>query len=508
MAIIGSIIKAGIAIRKEIISDIENPLATQKEQLQNLLQQAKSTAFGIYYGFEKIRAADDIIATFQQKIPIHDYEKIHDRWWKQQQTEDNITWPGQPDYFALSASTTGTESKRIPVTDDMLASIRSVGIEQFTSLTDYDLPADFFERDMLMLGSSTDLQEHQSHLEGEISGININNLPDWFKGFYKPGLDIAAIADWDERVEAIAKKAPEWDVVSLSGIPSWIQLMLRRVIEYHGVNTIHDIWPHLQIYTTGGVAFEPYRNSFEELLARPIHILDTYLASEGFFAFTARPDTMNMRLAINHQIFYEFIPFDERGFDDFGNLLENPLVFTIDEIEEDQDYALIISTPAGAWRYMIGDTIKFVDKDKMEIVITGRTKFWLNVAGSQLAEDKMNEAIKQLSEVLDVKIEEFSVSAMEVGEGKYKHQWILGSDDTFSEAEATEKLDDILKEINKAYRMARKKALQSVEVVIVDKATFYGWIEKDKKKGGQIKTPKVLSEERMENFLEFVSAKG
>ncbi len=505
MAIIGNVIKAGIAIREEFKSISENPLETQRKQLKSLLERAKSTAFGIYYGFSGILKSKDIVAEFRRKVPIHTYEKIYERWWQQQQDEPDITWPGKPDYFALSASTTGKESKRIPVTHDMLESIRSVGMEQFTSLTHFDLPADFFERDVLFLGSSTELTEHKGHLEGEISGISTNNLPDWFKGFYKPGLEIGAIPDWDERIEEIARKAPEWDVGGMSGIPSWIQIMLRRIIAYHDVKTIHDIWPNLQVYTSGGVAFEPYRESFEELLAKPIHILDTYLASEGFFAFTARPDTMHMRLAIRNDIFYEFIPFDERGFDDFGGLLDDPEIFTIDQIEEEQVYAMIVSTPAGAWRYMIGDTIKFVDRERLEIVLTGRTRFWLNVAGSQLSEDKMNDAIQELSDALAVKINEFSVSAMSLGEGKYRHQWIVGSDDEFSDPEAAEKLDEILKDINKAYGMARQRALKDIKVKRISKDIFYSWLEKDKQKGGQTKTPKVMPEEQMEDFLAFVN---
>lgn len=504
MAIIGNIIKAGIAIRQEFKASFDNTLETQRKQLQRLLNEAKSTAFGTYYGFKNILESENPIKTFQQKVPVHDYEKMHARWWLQQQTEENITWPGKPDYFALSASTTGEESKRIPVTEAMLDSIRSVGIEQFTSLTNFDLPPEFFERDLLMLSSTSDLKKHKDHLEGEISGITVQNFPDWFKGFYKPGLDIAAISDWDERVEEIARQAPNWDIAGMSGIPSWIQLMLRRIIEYHKVNNIHDVWPNLQVYASGGVAFEPYRKSFDELMAKPIHVLDTYLASEGFFAYTARPGTLSMRLAINHDIFYEFIPFDERGFDDLGNLLEDPLALTIDQVEKDQTYAMIVSTPAGAWRYMIGDTVKFTDKERLEIELTGRTKFWLNVAGSQLAEDKMNAAIKELSEYLNVKIEEFSVSAMSVGDGKYMHQWVLGSDKPFPESKAAAQLDTIIKRINKAYAMARTKALQSMEVKQISKDTFYSWLEKDKKKGGQTKTPKVLPEERMSAFLDFI----
>jgi len=502
MTIIGNFVKSAITVRKEFQSWNDTPpVEVQRKQLKNLLERASGTAFGIYYGFDNILQAEDFVAAFQQKVPLHEYEQMHDRWWRQQQIEENITWPGKPDYFALSASTTGDESKRIPVTKDMLQSIRSVGFQQFVSLSNFDLPADFFEKDMLMLGSSAQLKRRKDHLEGEISGISANNLPGWFDNFYKPGLEIASIPKWDDRVLAIAKKAPEWDVGGISGIPSWMQLMLREVIDYHNLDSIHDIWPNLQVFTTGGVAFDPYRNSFEEIFAKPVHILDTYLASEGFIAFTARPGTMNMRLAVDANVFYEFVPFDKRGFDKLGNLRQQPEVLTLEQVEEGQDYALLLSSPAGAWRYMIGDTIKFTDLERLEIKITGRTKFWLNVTSEQLAEDKMNEAIEELSDQLGAKIDEFTVSALEIGDGVYKHQWILGSNDDFAESDAKSQLDKILQRKNKAYRVARSKALKEMEVKRISKDRFYEWLAADQGKGGQLKTPKVLEADRMRSFL-------
>lgn len=504
MAFFGSLVKSALDLSAQFHSIPSEAKPTQEEQLRDLLKKARDTAFGKYYNFAGLLKEDDLIKAYQQRVPLHTYEAIHKRWWKQQQDYPDITWPGQPGFFALSSGTTGKKSKRIPVTDDMLAVFRAVGQSQIASLANFDLPSEIFEKDILMLSSSADLKPRKHHLEGEISGINSHNIPGWFDGFYKPGREIAQINEWDERVMAIAKAAPEWDVVALAGIPSWIRMMLLKIIEVNNLDTIHDLWPNLQLYATGGVAYEPHRKSFEPLLARPLTIMDTYLASEGFFAFTARPNTMQMRLAIEHGIFYEFIPFDERGFDETGQLLDSPAVLHLGQVEVGQDYALVISSPAGAWRYLIGDTIKFTDLDVYEMGISGRTKYFLNVVGSQLSEEKLNKAVKDLSEQVVVDINEFAVAAVRNEAGEYEHQWVLGTSGNLAPDDAATQLDELLQKANKNYKVARQKALQGVKAVAVPSDRIYAWLETRKKKGGQIKVPKVMKEKMMLSLLDFL----
>lgn len=504
MSIIGNVIKTAIEIKSTLTPEVKDAYEAQQAQLLQLLSKASSTSFGLFYNFDEILKSENPIETFQKNVPIHDYDLMHNDWWHQQQDKPNITWPGQPKYFALSSGTTGKESKRIPVTDEMLACFRSVGIAQVESLAKFDFPADFFEKDVLMLSSSADLERHKNHLEGEISGINTSNLPSWFNGFYKPGLEIASIADWDERVAAIAQAAPEWDIVAIAGIPSWVQMMLEQVIATHKLQNIHEIWPNLRVYASGGVAFEPYRESLERLLGHPLIYMDTYLASEGFFAFTARPDTLNMKLALRHGIFFEFIPFDERGFDETGTLLEEPQVLSIEEVELDQDYALLVSTPAGAWRYMIGDTVKFTDLESYEIRISGRTKYFLNVVGSQLSEEKINAAVQELARNWHTDINEFAVAAVKNAEGDYIHQWVLGTNAGIDPATAAPQLDEILQNLNKNYQVARNKALKGVRVLTIPSQKLYDWLALRKKKGGQIKLPKVMKTEMMEDLLDFL----
>ena len=507
MPVIGSLIKGLISLRDKVVSEPE-PVDAQEEVLRGLLEKAKSTAFGKHYNFEELLKAPNIRKAFSERIPFFDYNKINEEWWrKMHEGEEDVTWPGKPPYFALSSGTTGKTSKRIPVTEDMVEAIRQTGIKQVGALANFDLPADFFEREIMMLGSSTDLDKKEDHEEGEISGISASNIPFWFRNFYKPGSDIAQIEDWDERVLEIAKKAKEWDIGAITGIPSWTELMIKKVIEYHNVKTIHDIWPNLKVYSTGGVAFEPYEKSFNELLEHPVVVIDTYLASEGFMAFQSRPETMSMKLVLDNGIYFEFVPFKAEYINEDGSLKPDSPVIPLEEVKAEEDYVLVISTVSGAWRYIIGDTIKFTDVERHEIRITGRTKFFLNVVGSQLSVNKMNDAVKELEQKFKVNIPEYTISAIKK-DGEFIHKWYLGIEGEANENELADALDITLKEANKNYKVARSKALKGVEVVAVSPDVFYEWNAKNKKKGGQVKMEKVMKEEKFAEWEKFVREQG
>lgn len=507
MPIFGTLVKGGIKLNQALSFDNEKPAEQQEKQLRQLLKKAKDTAFGKYYGFVEMLKSDDVIKAFQNEVPIFDYHQMHEAWWHKQQEHSDITWPGKPNFFALSSGTTGKSSKRIPITDEFLQSMKDVGASLIKCIPDFDFPEELFESEILMLSSSANLSKNENgHLEGEISGINVSNFPGWYDVFYRPGKEIASITDWDERVQRIAEEAPNWNIGAIAGIPSWVLLMLQKVIEHNGLKNIHEIWPNLTVYASGGVAFETYREDFEAISGEPITIIDTYLASEGFFSYTSKPDTMDMRLALEHGYFYEFIPFDERGVDEHGVLLDNPKVLTVSEVEVDQEYVLIVSTCAGAWRYQIGDVVKFTSLNPHQIKITGRTKFFLNVVGSQLSEEKMDEAILEVSKALGITVNEYSVAAMKNEDGEYIHQWVVVSENEIDESSFAERLDEALKEVNKNYGVARNKALKGVRVSRIEKETYHDFLAKGKKKGGQVKTPKVMNEERMKGFLEFVQS--
>lgn len=510
MAIIGSLIKGVIDVSQNITSQKDH-IDNQNEVLEDLLKKAKDTAFGKYFGFEKILETEDTPRAFQENVPYFDYNEMHQTWWKQVHNGlPDITWPGRPSYYALSSGTTGKSSKRIPVTDAMMDSIQQAGLKQISAISNFDMPTDFFEKEIMMLGSSTNLHKRKDQLkEGEISGISASKIPFWFRGYYKPGEEIAKIDDWDERVEHIAKNAKDWDIGALSGIPSWMELMLKEVIAYHKAETIHDVWPNLKAFTSGGVAFQPYEKSFKALLGKPVTVIDTYLASEGFIAFQNRPGTTAMQLVTDNGIYFEFVPFEPEYIKEDGSLSQDAPVKTLAEVEADTDYVLLISTVSGAWRYLIGDTIAFTDVDRAEIKITGRTKFFMNVVGSQLSVNKMNDAIRELEEKFDVHLPEFTLSAIKK-DGEFCHKWYLGTekDLSVSDEKLAEALDESLKNANKNYKVARSKALKGVEVKTIPITVFYDWSGANKKKGGQVKMEKVMGEDKFADFEEFVGKRS
>jgi len=502
MTVIGEIIKRAIHL-KDALTFNTDPAKEQLRVLFQLLDHAKLTAFGKKYEFSEVLAHHDIIEAFQQRVPIYDYNKLYEEWWHYLlEGHQNVTWPGGQQYFALSSGTT-SNSKYIPVTDDMLEAIRKSGIQQVLSLKNFNLPAEFFEKQILMLGSSTNLEQKDDHQEGEISGISAGNIPFWFKRFYKPGNEIASIENWDQKIELIARNAPQWDIGSITGIPSWTELMLKEVIAFNKVRTIHEIWPNLRVYTSGGVAFEPYRKGFEKLLDVPLVYIDTYLASEGYLATQKRPDA-GMALIVDNGIFFEFVPFDEKNVDADGSVKQDAEVLTFSDVKEGENYILLVSTVAGAWRYMIGDTIMFTDKEKAEIKITGRTKHYLNVVGEQLSVYQMNEAMQLLEKKFNLAIKEFTVAAL-VDADTYKNRWLIGAEVTAVDAvEIADYLDGQLCSLNKNYHVARNKALKSVEVKIIPIDHFYQWSEQTKKRGGQVKIPRVMKQDdflAFENFL-------
>ncbi|WP_128545489.1 GH3 family domain-containing protein [Larkinella soli] len=502
MAVIGEFIRKAIDVYGSITSE-PDPVKAQADVLWNLLNKAKGTAFGRKYNFGRILESDHFVRAFQQEVPTHDYDKMFNDWWHYLlEGHQNVTWPGGQRYFALSSGTT-SNSKSIPVTDDMLDSIRRSGMQQVMSLKNFDLPADFFTKQIMMLGSSVSLIQKDDHEEGEISGISAANLPTWFRSFYKPGIEIASIKDWDEKVRRIAQEAPKWDIGSLSGIPSWVEMMLEEVIRYNRVQTIHDLWPNLQVYTTGGVAFEPYRKSLEKLFARPLIYLDTYLASEGYMATQKRPGTSSMALILDNGIFFEFVPFTDENMDEDGRVRPSARVLTLEEAEENTDYVLLISTVSGTWRYMIGDTVMITDKQRSEIRITGRTKHFLNVVGEQLSVHQMNKAMQKMQKQFDLEIREFVVASIRK-DGQHINRWYIGADKEVDHQRFAEALDAELCEANKNYKVARSRALKAVEAEVIPVEQFYRWSEEFKKLGGQTKIPRVMKEEDFQEFEQYI----
>jgi hypothetical protein len=379
-------------------------------------------------------------------------------------------------------------------------------IRHLLTLANYNnVPKRALSKGWLLLGGSTQLQKSATYFAGDLSGIQAKNLPVWFQSFYKPGKKIAQEKDWAKKLEEIVESAPGWDIAIVVGVPAWIQLCMEKIIERYKVKNIHEIWPNLSFYVHGGVAMEPYKRGFKKLLGKPITYIETYLASEGFLAYQSRQDAKGLKLALNNNIFFEFVPFDDENFDSEGNMVKNPEALMIHEVEEGKDYAILISTNAGSWRYLIGDTVRFVDIEKNEIIITGRTKHFLSLVGEHLSVDNMNKAIELVSEELKISIPEFTVAGIPYG-SFFAHQWYIATDDKVNKAELKRRIDEKLKELNDDYDVERKHALKEVFVEVLAEETFMDFMKIKGKLGGQHKFPRVLKGKTLEDWNKFLSS--
>jgi hypothetical protein len=278
---------------------------------------------------------------------------------------------------------------------------------------------------------------------------------------------------------------------------------MEKIIERYKVKTIHDIWPNLAFFVHGGVAFEPYRNGFEKLLAKPLIYIETYLASEGFIAYQDRQHAKGMRLVTSEHIFHEFIPFDEKNFDSDGNIIEKPEVLMLHEVEEGKDYALLLSTSAGTWRYLIGDTVRFVNKERAEIIITGRTKHFLSLVGEHLSVDNMNQAVRKVSEEMAISIPEFTVAGIPYN-NFFAHHWYVACDDVVDKEGLLKKIDEKLKELNDDYAVERTSALKEVFLDVLSEQQFMEFMRLKGKIGGQHKFPRVLKGKMLEDWQKFL----
>ncbi len=483
-----------------------SPKKQQLKVLEKLLKKARFTEFGQKFLFDEILLSRHAGKTFQKLVPTYDYDTIFKEWWHRAlEGRTDVCWPGTIKFFALSSGTSGASSKYIPITKELLRANTLTSIRQLISLASYNnVPKKYVGKGWLMLGGSTHLQKEATYYAGDLSGIQAKNIPFWFQGMYKPGKKIAKETDWSKKLEEIVEKAPEWDISFLVGVPAWVQLCVEKVMARYQLNNIHEMWPNLAFYVHGGVALEPYKKGFNKLLGKPITYIETYLASEGFLAFQNRQDAKGMKLALNNNIFFEFVPFTQENFDNEGNMVANPQALMIHEVEENKNYALLISTNAGTWRYLIGDTIQFVDIERSEIIITGRTKHFLSLVGEHLSVDNMNKAIQLVSEELNIDIGEFTVAGVPFG-NFFAHHWYIATDDEIDKEVLKKAIDEKLKELNDDYEVERKHALKEIIITVLSERTFMEFMKSKGKIGGQHKFPRVLKGTILDDWEVFVN---
>ncbi|MBA3828540.1 MAG: GH3 auxin-responsive promoter family protein [Taibaiella sp.] len=507
MALLGNIIARSLKIRKQFTPPVATPQVYQRHTLRQLLERSQYTAFGKQYGFADMLGQDlDPVKSFRKNVPVHTYDNMHSEWWYRCQLgEENVTWPGKVKYFALSSGTSESASKHIPVTQDMIKSIKKVGFKQLYSLANYKIPKGAFGKGILMLGGTTSLFEKGEYYEGDMSGISAKNMPRWVSNLlYKPGQKISKRPKWEDRIKLIVRKARQWDVGTVCGVPAWVQIVLEEVVRYHKVKNIHEIWPNLGIYIHGGVAFEPYKESFKRLLGKPITYIETYMASEGSFGFQARPGG-GIKLVLNAGIFFEFIPFTAENFDEDGNARKNPKSVLVHEVKEGVEYAVMLSTCSGAWRYIIGDVVRFTNAAEYEIAIVGRTKQFLSMCGEHLSVDNMNKAIDTVAKKLKITIREFTVTGCK-HENLFAHHWYIGCDDGCTNAaEIKTLLDETICEINDDYAVERTSALKEIFVQILPSNVFYDYMRSRGKEGGMNKFPRVLKGTQLKEWESYLS---
>ena len=476
----------------------------QETTLKKMLYTARNTEYGRKYGFDDILIAKDPVEEYRRRVPLVTYSQMHDLWLREYNGEENVTWPGHSSYFALSSGTTEGASKYIPVSNNQLKALIRASRRQMLAIALTDIPKDFLAKDYLVLGGSTDLNFNGVSYSGDLSGIATVHIPNWFERFSRPGPEISVIRDWEEKVNRIVEEAPKWDIVMIAGAPSWMRLLIERIIKRYQVSNIHEIWPNLSIYCWGAVALTPYKQALDAMMGKPIIYMEAYLASEAFIANQTRPDADGMRLIFRNNTYFEFVPFNEDNFDGDSNLKATAKAVGLEDVVENVDYAIIITTAAGAWRYLIGDTIRFTNVDACEIKITGRTKQFLSITGEHLSVDNMIEGLQRTAADFNTDFTEFTVKGLKDGNA-FAHHWYLANHNMHLDAEEVRrKLDFHLRALNDDYDTERNHVLTGMYLQILPEDVYLSFLEKHLKLGGQSKFPRVLSDSMYQLWVEHV----
>lgn len=505
MAVLGRIVKKTTELGTKRRSNKPPTFKDQVKTLAKLLKFAQDTEFGKHYGFEKFIHDEAFIEAFQQAVPFSDYDSMYKRWLhKAIDGASNVSWPGKIKYFALSSGTTGSPSKRIPVTKQMIRSFQLNSIKQFAATSRMDLQDVFYQKSFLVVGGSSKLEKIGDRVEGDLSGILKKHTSVVLQPLTKPDAKTAAIKDWSKKMERMVELAPEWDISTIAGSPTWCVMLMEKIIKHHKVNTIHDVWPNLELYLFGGVYIEPYMDRFEKVCGKKVHLLNTYLASEGYFAFQSKPDRKGMQLLTKSGIFFEFVPFNSDNFDKGGNVKPGAKAFTLKNVQEGVDYALVLSTNAGLWRYIIGDLVRFTDAATFEIIISGRIKQYLSLTGEHLSLDNINTAIQKTIEKLQVSIPEFCLYADEANQ---RHIWYFGTAGDCEKEAIMKSVDEYLCELNDDYHSCRKyNTLRAPIAHCVPVKEFYRYMEEKGKFGSQQKFPRVMNKHQSEEWEVFLKA--
>ena len=477
------------------LSRIENwmndPITVQYEVFKDLITSAQYTEIGKKYNFDKIYTIND----FKEAVPIHEYEDLKPYVERTMKGEQNLLWNTPVTWFAKSSGTTSDKSKFIPVSDESLDQSHFQGAKDLITLYYHFNPeSDLLTGKGLVIGGSHQVSKINGEAKfGDLSAVLMQNTPFYGHWIRTPELSIALLDEWETKIEKLAATTIRENVTSISGVPTWTLVLIKRILEITGKQHLVDVWPNLELYIHGGVSFTPYKEQFERLIGAPIYYLDLYNASEGFFAAQDNPNQEGMLLFLHHGIFYEFLPIDEYG-------KENPQTLQLNEVEVGKNYAVVISTNGGLWRYLIGDTVQFTSLSPYKIKVSGRVKHFINAFGEEVIVNNSDCAIAAACEKTGAIVNDYTAAPIYFSEkGNGGHEWLIQFEKEPADLGLfTYELDNALKNVNSDYEAKRHKdiALRMPLIRLLKKGVFEDWLKSKGKLGGQHKVPRLSNDRK------------
>ncbi|WP_207491588.1 GH3 auxin-responsive promoter family protein [Aridibaculum aurantiacum] len=479
---------------------IQNPVLAQREVLQELITAAQYTEFGRKHGFDSLFT----IKTFKEAVPIHEYEDLKPYIERIMNGEENILWNTPITWFAKSSGTTSDKSKFIPISEESLEETHFQGAKDVLTLYyAFNPDSDLLTGKGLVIGGSHQVSKlNEESQYGDLSAVLMQNTPFWGHWLRTPDLSIALMDEWESKIERLADSTILENVTSISGVPTWTLVLIKRILEKTGKQTLKEVWPNLELYIHGGVSFTPYKEQFAKLIGAPIHYVDLYNASEGFFAAQNDPTQEGMLLFLQHGIFYEFMPVEEYG-------KAHPETIGLAAVETGKNYAMVISTNGGLWRYLLGDTIAFTSTYPFKIKVTGRLKHFINAFGEEVIVDNSDRAIAVACEKTGAIVNDYTAAPIYFSEeGNGSHEWLVEFENPPSDIGLfTYELDNALKSVNSDYEAKRHKdiALRMPEVHAVAKGVFEQWLKTKGKLGGQHKIPRLSNDRKyLEEIMQYM----
>ncbi len=465
------------------------PVAAQREVLQDLVTAGQYTEFGRKYKFNLLFS----VKSFKQTIPVHEYDDLKPYIQRMMDGEENILWNTPINWFAKSSGTTSDKSKFIPVSQESLEENHYQGAKDVLTMYYNNFPdSDLLTGKGLVIGGSHQVHKMNDEVQyGDLSAVLMQNSPVWSNWIRTPELSIALMDEWEGKIEQLAQSTIHENVTSISGVPTWTLVLIKRILELSGKEYLKDVWPHLELYIHGGVSFIPYNEQFKKLIGKDINYLEMYNASEGFFAAQVKPNDVGMLLYTHHGIFYEFMPVEEYG-------KKFPFTVGLDKVEINKNYALVISTTGGLWRYIVGDTVKFTSLDPYKIIVSGRLKHYMNAFGEEVIVDNTDHAISIACEKTGAVVNDYTAAPVYFSDkSNGAHEWLIEFDKAPADInQFTRELDTALKGLNSDYEAKRYKdiALRLPILHVAKNGVFNAWLKSRGKLGGQHKVPRLSND--------------